>query len=54
MFAGVLTIARLSGVVPEASQTMLSQLAHLSFGHGGVYLHIQAPTTAVLLMAANT
>jgi hypothetical protein len=54
MFAGVLTIARLSGVVPEASQTMLSQLAHLNFGDGAVYIYIQAATAAVLLMAANT
>jgi amino acid transporter len=54
MFAGVLTIARLSGVVPEASQTMLSQLAHLNFGDGTVYIYIQAATAAVLLMAANT
>ena len=29
MFAGVLVVAKLAGVVPEASQTMLSQLAHL-------------------------
>ena len=54
MFAGVLVIARLSGVVPEASQTMLSQLAHLNFGDGAVYIYIQAATAAVLLMAANT
>ena len=54
MFAGVLAIARLSGVVPEASQTMLSQLAHLNFGDGAVYIYIQAATAAVLLMAANT
>lgn len=54
MFAGVLAIARLSGVVPEASQTMLSQLAHLTFGDGAVYIYIQAATAAVLLMAANT
>ena len=54
MFAGVLAIARLSGVVPEASQTMLSQLAHLNFGDGPVYIYIQAATAAVLLMAANT
>ena len=54
MFAGVLAIARLSGVVPEASQTMLSQLAHLNFGDGAVYICIQAATAAVLLMAANT
>jgi amino acid transporter len=54
MFAGVLAIARLSGVVPEASQTMLSQLAHLNFGDGAAYIYIQAATAAVLLMAANT
>lgn len=47
-------IARLSGVVPEASQTMLSQLAHLNFGNGAIYIFIQAATAAVLLMAANT
>ena len=54
MFAGVLAISRLAGVVPVASQTMLSQLAHLSFGSGPMYIFIQASTAAVLLMAANT
>jgi amino acid transporter len=54
MFGGVLVIARLAGIVPVASQTMLSQLAHLSFGDGPVYIFIQAATAAVLLMAANT
>ena len=54
MFAGVLVVARLAGVVPEASQTMLSQLAHLGFGNGPVYILIQAATAAVLLLAANT
>ena len=32
MFGGVLMITRLAGIVPVASQTMLSQLAHLGFG----------------------
>jgi amino acid transporter len=54
MFAGVLVITRLAGIVPVASQTMLSQLAHLSFGDGPVYIFIQAATAAVLLLAANT
>ncbi len=54
MFAGVLAISRLAGVVPAASQTLLSQLAHLSFGSGPMYIFIQAATAAVLLMAANT
>ena len=54
MFAGVLAIAKLAGVVPEASQTMLSQLAHLYYGSGPVYVFIQAATALVLLLAANT
>jgi hypothetical protein len=47
-------ITRPAGIVPVASQTMLSQLAHLSFRGGPVYVYIQAATAAVLLLAANT
>jgi fumarate reductase subunit C len=54
MFAGVLVITKLAGIVPESSQTMLSQLAHLSFGDGPAYIFVQAATAAVLLLAANT
>jgi fumarate reductase subunit C len=54
MFAGVLVITKLAGIVPESNQTMLSELAHLSFGDGPAYLFIQAATAAVLLLAANT
>ncbi len=54
MFAGVLVITKLSGVVPRGGETMLSQLAHLDFGNGPAYLFIQLATAAVLLMAANT
>jgi fumarate reductase subunit C len=54
MFGGVLVITRLAGIVPVASQTMLSQLACLYFGGGPAYIFIQAATAAVLLMAANT
>jgi amino acid transporter len=54
MFGGVLVITRLAGIVPVASQTMPSQLAHLSFRGGPVYVYIQAATSAVLLLAANT
>jgi hypothetical protein len=38
MFGGVLVITRLAGIVPVASQTVLSQLAHLSFCGGPVYV----------------
>jgi hypothetical protein len=36
-----LVITRLAGIVPVASQTMLYQLAHLSFGYGPVYVLIR-------------
>jgi hypothetical protein len=47
-------ISKLDWVSPVASQTMLSELAHLSFGNGPMYIFIQAATAAVLLLAANT
>jgi amino acid transporter len=54
MFAGILVVAKLAGVVPQNNQTMLSQLAHLYYGNGPAYLFIQVTTAAVLLLAANT
>jgi len=54
MFAGVLAIAKLTGVVPKANETILSQMARLSFGDGPLYIFVQGATAAVLLLAANT
>ncbi len=54
MFAGVLVVARLDGAVPRARETVLSQLAHDTFGSGLAYFFIQGATAAVLLLAANT
>jgi amino acid transporter len=54
MFAGVIVVAELGGIVPNPSQTMLSQLAHLQFGNGAPYIYIQAATALILLLAANT
>ncbi|MGW2054156.1 APC family permease [Streptomyces sp. NPDC001840] len=54
LFAGTIAVVHLSGVVPESQETVLSQLAHLSFGSGGMYIFIQAATALVLLLAANT
>ncbi|WP_406447782.1 APC family permease [Streptomyces sp. NBC_00876] len=54
MFAGIVVLVRLAGVVPTEQETMLSQLAHLSFGSGWMYVFVQAATAAVLLLAANT
>ena len=54
LFAGVVVLAHLDGVVPTAGETVLSQLAHQSFGSGPLYAYTQAATAAVLLLAANT
>ncbi|MFJ9431321.1 amino acid permease [Streptomyces sp. NPDC101490] len=54
MFAGIVVLIHLTGVVPRAQETMLSQLARLSFGTGWMYVVVQAATAAVLLLAANT
>jgi amino acid transporter len=54
MFAGIVVLAHLDGVVPGRGQTMLSQLAHDSVGGGLLYAYIQAATALVLLLAANT
>jgi amino acid transporter len=54
LFAGVLVLGHLEGVVPNANETVLSQLAHRSFGTGPLYAYTQAATAAVLLLAANT
>jgi amino acid transporter len=54
LFAGVVVLVHLDGVVPASGETVLSQLAHRSFGSGPLYVYIQAATAAVLLLAANT
>jgi len=54
LFAGTVILVHLDGVVPSANETVLSQLAHHSFGSGPLYAFTQAATAAVLLLAANT
>jgi amino acid transporter len=54
MFAGIVVLAHIDGVVPGGGQTVLSQLAHESVGSGVLYFYVQAATALVLLLAANT
>ena len=54
MFAGLVVLMHLDGIVPRAGQTALSQLAHRSFGSGPLYVYVQIATALVLLLAANT
>jgi amino acid transporter len=54
MFAGLVTLIHLDGVVPRPHETVLSQLAHLTFPRGPLYVYVQATTALILLLAANT
>ena len=54
MFAGIVVLDHLDGLVPNGHQTLLSQLAHRDFGTGFMYSYVQGATAAVLLLAANT
>ena len=54
MFAGTIAMVQLGGIVPSSHETVLSELAHRSFGSGFMYPVTQAATAAVLLLAANT
>jgi amino acid transporter len=54
MFAGTIALIHFDGVVPNGRETVLSQLAHRSFGSGLQYAFVQTATAAILLLAANT
>ena len=58
LFVGTIAIVHLDGVVPTPNETVLSQLAHRSFGSGlpgqVMYVFTQATTATILLLAANT
>lgn len=54
LFASIVLIIHLDGIVPGGHETVLSQLAHRSFGTGFLYFFMQASTAAILLLAANT
>lgn len=54
MFAGIVVLTWLEGIVPSPTQTVLSQLAHRDLGHGVAYGYVQAATALILLLAANT
>jgi amino acid transporter len=54
LFAGTIAMVQLDGIVPGAHETVLSQLAHRSFGSDLMYPITQAATAAILLLAANT
>src|SRR4029078_2533812 len=42
------------GVLPKEDETVVSQIARLTFGEGAMYFLIQAATMAILILAANS
>jgi amino acid transporter len=51
---GIAYFANYYGILPNADETVLSQLARTVFSKGPVYYIIQFATTLVLILAANT
>jgi amino acid transporter len=54
LFIGTSVLALHYGVVPKEDETVVSQIARLTFGPGAMYFFIQAATMAILILAANS
>ncbi len=54
MFIGITLLAHAYGVVPNSAETVISQVARLTFGGGFAYYAVQAATMLILVLAANT
>jgi amino acid transporter len=54
LFGGISLLAALYHVLPDEQETVISQIARLTWGTGPVYYIVQATTMAILVLAANT
>ncbi|MEW4371953.1 APC family permease [Paenibacillus kandeliae] len=54
MFIGISLLAYWYGISPRATETVISQIARMTFGSGVVYFIIQGVTALILFLAANT
>jgi amino acid transporter len=54
VFGGLMLLIHLDGIAWKPNETILSQLAHRSFGGGVLYGFVQTATAVMLLFAANT
>jgi len=54
MFLGIAFLARSLSVVPVEDETVVSQIGRQVFGHGLLYLVLQATTMLFLMLAAQT
>lgn len=54
LFIGISWMAYHHGILPKTDETVVSQLAHLTFGTGPIYYAVQIGTMALLVLAANS
>ncbi|HET8721502.1 MAG TPA: APC family permease, partial [Nitrospira sp.] len=54
LFMGISLMAYHYGIIPKPDETVVSQLARLTFGTGVVYYAIQVGTMMLLVLAANS
>lgn len=54
LFSGIIWLAYYYKIAPDAKQTVVSQIAEISFGRGVMYYIIQGMTALILILAANT
>lgn len=54
MFLGISALAYHYGVLPREDETVVSQIARLTFGGGLLYYLVQAATMGILILAANS
>jgi hypothetical protein len=54
LFLGITSATTVHHLSPNENETILSQLARISFGHGAFYYVFQVATTTILVLAANT
>jgi len=54
MFMGITLLAHAYGVIPNDAETVVSQVARVTFGGGVAYYAVQAATMLILVLAANT
>jgi len=54
MFIGITVLAHAYSVIPTPAESGVSQLGRAIFGPGVIYYLIQAATTCILVLAANT
>jgi amino acid transporter len=54
LFFGITLLAYIYGLVPREEETLISQIARISFGGGILYYLMQAATMLILISAANS